>query len=233
MYVHKYLEAKRTYAKLKKIHERYINIPADNIGGAGIVIIVQLHNKPAVLIVHNKLTNKWDIPGGKIDPDENPTVTASRELREETKGLFKISHNILKDIPFRDKINPDTQHIYRSYFMYTTLPIIEFYYDNLSTLDIRARQTDISSSYFETDEIDFLYLDQFYQDITISKSVDLYTRRSNESPIILRRRDTAILRDSHDIIMKLLKTQPMGLKFASGDTKTSISYLKELKCYWL
>ncbi len=44
------------------------------------------HNGPdaRVLLVHHRLTRKWQFPGGHVEPGEEPAACAAREAHEET-----------------------------------------------------------------------------------------------------------------------------------------------------
>jgi ADP-ribose pyrophosphatase YjhB (NUDIX family) len=243
MYAEKYLQTKALYLRMTKQYQEFLSssntIPPNinsniipKIGGVGVILLTLHNSKPAVIIVHNKFTNKWDIPGGKLEGDLDPKETGYRELREESKGLFKLSPQTLDGAVYIDKLNPDTQTIYRAYILFITTPDIQLYNDNL--LELSRRSGLVPLSYMETDAMDFLYLEQFEADIMNDKGgKDLYTYRASGEPIIFRSRDKAVLRDSLKIIKKLLKTTPLVLNFNPDDRKTTTSYLKGLKCYWV
>ena len=74
MYLQKYLQTKALYLKMKKDYQSYLNTAPNihsniisNIGGVGVILLTIHNSKPAVIIVHNKFTNKWDMPGGKLE----------------------------------------------------------------------------------------------------------------------------------------------------------------------
>jgi len=53
-------------------------------------VIVASYRGKWIFVRHGE-RNTWEIPGGRREPDENITDTASRELREETGALkFQI-----------------------------------------------------------------------------------------------------------------------------------------------
>src|SRR5579872_2052115 len=176
MYAEKYLQTKAKYLKMKKDYQEYLS-PPPQIGGVGVILLTIHNSKPAVIIVHNKFTNKWDVPGGKLEGDSDPKVTGYRELREETKGLFKLSPKTLDGAAFIDKLNLDSHSIYRAYILFITTPNIQLYYDNL--LELSRRSGLVPLSYMETDAMDFLYLEQFEENIMNDRGSDLYTYRAN------------------------------------------------------
>jgi 8-oxo-dGTP pyrophosphatase MutT (NUDIX family) len=61
-----------------------------------------VHRDDAFLFIFRR--GKWDLPKGKIEPDESPEMAAVREVSEET-GLTSL---------FVDRKYPSTWHIYQS-----------------------------------------------------------------------------------------------------------------------
>jgi len=64
-------------------------------------VIVLRKNKETfqneVLLIHHKKFNKWMIPGGHIEPNENPNEAALREVKEETGLEIKLVSFIHKE----------------------------------------------------------------------------------------------------------------------------------------
>jgi 8-oxo-dGTP pyrophosphatase MutT (NUDIX family) len=44
-----------------------------------------------VLLIHRKIPDVWELPGGNIEYGENPSETAKREVKEET-GLIVLAY---------------------------------------------------------------------------------------------------------------------------------------------
>ena len=56
--------------------------PNEHAGGQGWRILITLRSDDQVLGGH------WELPGGKLEPDESPRDAVVRELREEV-GIFR------------------------------------------------------------------------------------------------------------------------------------------------
>lgn len=79
---------------------------------AGRVLIAQ---RPA----HKLMPLKWEFPGGKVEPGEDPAAAIVREIREElgcaiaiTQALAPFVHDyrtvVIEMIPFRCVLTPDS-----------------------------------------------------------------------------------------------------------------------------
>jgi 8-oxo-dGTP diphosphatase len=73
--------------------------PQTLLVAAGVVI-----EKGRVLLAQRKrgahLAGKWELPGGKVEPGEDPRVTVRRELLEEL-GIEVVAGEVL-DVTFHD-----------------------------------------------------------------------------------------------------------------------------------
>jgi 8-oxo-dGTP pyrophosphatase MutT (NUDIX family) len=56
-----------------------------------------IENEPKLLLLHHKKLNKWLIPGGHVEENENPVEAITREVLEETGirdfELISMIHN--------------------------------------------------------------------------------------------------------------------------------------------
>jgi 8-oxo-dGTP diphosphatase len=65
---------------------------------AGCIIV---NPERRILLLHRNTTKRrqWEIPGGKLDPNENATKAAVREMREETGLEVEVTRE-LGTVPF-------------------------------------------------------------------------------------------------------------------------------------
>jgi hypothetical protein len=178
-----------------------------NYSGAGVVVIERYNNKNAFYIVREE-NGIWSIPGGKRE-NEDKTIyyTAHKELKEETRGLFSISPDILKNCYSYDK-KAGSNMYYKAYFLYvtSTIPIFrKYYYNNKKIID--SNIISFSNPYHETDKIDRIYIDTFINDMAnIQPDGSMITHKvSNGEQIILRGRDASIIKHNIPVINKIGK----------------------------
>jgi ADP-ribose pyrophosphatase YjhB (NUDIX family) len=190
--------------------------------GAGVVIIQSYYNKNAFFIIREK-NGIWSIPGGKRDKtDKTIYYTAHKELKEESRGLFSISPDVLKNCYSYDK-NTGNSQFYKAYFMYVSpnTPITrKYYYNNKKIID--KNSLNFSHPYKETDKMDRIYVDTFIADLrNIQPDGTMITHKaSNGESIILRERDVAIIKNNINILNSL---QPYKLKFNKNNTINGIN----------
>jgi hypothetical protein len=178
-----------------------------NYSGAGVVVIERYNNRNAFYIVREE-NGIWSIPGGKREnKDRTIYYTAHKELKEETKGLFSISPDILKTCYSYDKKAGNNMY-YKAYFLYvtSTIPIFrKYYYNNKKIIDSNINS--FSNPYRETDKIDRIYVDTFIADMAnIQPDGSMITHKvSNGEQILLRGRDASVIKHNLKVINNIGK----------------------------
>lgn len=187
-----------------------------NYSGAGVVVIERYNNRNAFYIVREE-NGIWSIPGGKRDfADKTIYYTAHKELKEETKGLFSISPDILKTC-YSYNMKAGNNMYYKAYFLYvtSTIPIFrKYYYNNKKIIDSNINS--FPYPYRETDKIDRIYLDTFIADMAnIQPDGSMITHKvSNGEQIVLRGRDVSIIKHNIKVINNIGK--PLMLQFTNN-----------------
>jgi 8-oxo-dGTP diphosphatase len=77
-----------------------------NKGIINLFVIAAVIKGKKVLLIHRKIPDVWELPGGNIEYGENPSETAKREVKEET-GLDVKVKTILE---IGSTIRPDKVH---------------------------------------------------------------------------------------------------------------------------
>jgi len=190
-----------------------------NYSGAGVVLIERYNNKKAFFIVRER-NGIWSIPGGKHENINKPIYyTAHKELKEETRGLFSISPDILKTCYSYDKKAGNNLY-YKAYFLYvtSTIPIFRKYYYNNNKI---AEQ---NYEYNETDKIDRIYLDTFINDMhNMQLDGSIITHKvSNGEQIILRGRDASIIKHNIKVINNI-QPYKFSLQFTNNNNINGVS----------
>lgn len=185
---------------------------SNKITGSGVMLIHHYNGEPSIIIVHNKHSDKWDIPGGRVDSsDISPQYTAAKELKEETGCLFNIDMNILDKAEYCDISKADMT--YRCYILFIEADIHrKYYYDNMKILN----KYNVPHCYKETDKLNRLKLNDFKLDNKI-----------------IRDRDATIIKKSIDIIDKVLKTVPIKLKYSDNKKISEFPNITNLKSYYI
>ena len=121
------------------------------------VHVVLVDDNGSILLVRGKSNQKWQLPGGLIDPGETADEAALREFKEET-GFELTNHPINAQF---QKISKDGYtHQYKTNINFKEL--LDYYYppkDNLYWDPINAQYYDIKKN--EHDAISFFYLNKF------------------------------------------------------------------------
>jgi hypothetical protein len=197
-----------------------------NYSGAGVVVIERYNNKNAFYIVREK-NGIWSIPGGKRDRYDNTYYTAYKELKEESKGLFSISPDILKTCYSYD-LKAGNNMYYKAYFIYitSTIPIFrKYYYNNKKIIDDNSQLGRILFPYHETDKIDRIYIDTFIADLpNIQPDGSMITHKvSNGEQIVLRGRDVSIIKHNIKVINSMQSNNIGNLRFTNNNTINGIT----------
>lgn len=79
---------------------------------AAVVIIKEEENKKYVLL-NERSKNKWELPGGKVEPGETSSQAAIREIKEETNIKIKP-----KDLLIIDELMPEYNNKKCNYYAY-------------------------------------------------------------------------------------------------------------------
>lgn len=132
-YQYKYLKYKNKYLKLiNQLGGSFWEDPNNHqhIHAAGLILIENYRGVPSIIFFRSLLApprhGKYELPGGSIDHGSNPWVTAVKELREESRGLFNINANFINnpanrvqyiDVPYT--CGPHTCYN-RQYILYIT-----------------------------------------------------------------------------------------------------------------
>lgn len=67
-----------------------------------VIVLRCLGPQSEVLMIHHKKFNRWMIPGGHIESNENPNQAAIREVYEETGISIKLISFLHKHLPVSD-----------------------------------------------------------------------------------------------------------------------------------
>lgn len=129
------------YYKYFKYKSKYLNLieqfggaewvdptNGNRIHGAGIILIENYRGLPSIIMYRSILPGprhgKYELPGGGIDMRSDPWTTATKELREESRGLFNIDPNFIRnpaiqyvDVPFQYR---GQTYYNRQYIIYIT-----------------------------------------------------------------------------------------------------------------
>ncbi|MGH6683664.1 MAG: NUDIX domain-containing protein, partial [Pseudolabrys sp.] len=75
-------------------------------------IVVRGGTRPRIAVVQRSKDDRWVLPRGKLERDENPAAGARREVIEETGHRVKV-HEYLGAITYRARGRPKVVHFWR------------------------------------------------------------------------------------------------------------------------
>jgi 8-oxo-dGTP pyrophosphatase MutT (NUDIX family) len=67
-----------------------------------VLVFKELSPEPEILLIFHKKLGKWMVPGGHVEPSENPQECAIREVKEETGIEIKLMSFIHNELPNAD-----------------------------------------------------------------------------------------------------------------------------------
>ena len=188
--------------------------------GAGVIPIIIIDNKPHLILFMLNRGSLTDA-GGRIEKQTSIIDTASRELFEESAGLFNISSKILdKNSVYIDITGYDTDY-YRSYLIILNnfdITYIDYYNSNLLKI-----KTEKYNPFSETRGIYLISLDNIHV-------IDNHTfvNTQDNQIIVVSGRTSKIIQKIYDICQnfdnfydKIIKTvKPINIKKDKTDITT-------------
>jgi 8-oxo-dGTP pyrophosphatase MutT (NUDIX family) len=81
-------------------HDTLVTFTAAEHGSADHILVVAQHDA-AVILVRSRCRDRWELPGGELEPGDDAAARAATELREETgqraAGLRACGTAIIRD----------------------------------------------------------------------------------------------------------------------------------------
>jgi len=110
-----------------------VKITDNNFTSAHVVII----KDGSVLILRRSQTDAWmpghyGLPGGKLEPEENPKEAASRECKEEAS--LNVSPT---DLVFLPQVSKQKKHAFFYTTKYTGEPKLDFEHDDFAWVNLK------------------------------------------------------------------------------------------------
>lgn len=177
--------------------------------GSGVLIIEdyikQDRKIKSVVLVRNKSSQLFGDFGGMYEKrDKLLQVTASKELKEESRNLIDLDWNILQDQKYVDVIsNKKRNEYYRIYIIKINGICRKYFHYNRKIID----KSDLKRYYKETDDIRHISIDDINFDNIKIRMNDIYNKE-----ISLSRRVRNILRNSKNIIKKVSNGKSLSIQ---------------------
>jgi hypothetical protein len=177
--------------------------------GSGVLIIEdyikQDRKIKSVVLVRNKSSQLFGDFGGMYEKrDKLLQVTASKELKEESRNLIDLDWNILQDQKYVDVIsNKKRNEYYRIYIIKINGICRKYFHYNRKIID----KSDLKRYYKETDDIRHISIDDINFDNIKIRMNDIYDKE-----ISLSRRVRNILRNSKNIIKKVSNGKSLSIQ---------------------
>ena len=180
--------------------------------GAGVVVVEKYRKSngvvvPCIILVRTKMSGLYMDFGGTYETSHGGLrVTATSELREESRNLLHVSPLKLKkyvDIP-------SGRHSYRAYIIRIE-GIIRKYFDyNAKLLDRRHKKgINVPRSWRETDDIRHIPISEI-NPIKLGMRGMITLKDVNGVNIHLHGRAKSVLMHSYRLILNALKKNPLG-----------------------
>lgn len=164
--------------------------------GAGVLLITIINNEKYIILAEER-SHVYSDFGGRRDDGEDVALTASRELFEESRTMFKINPEKLGKQLYVDKINKKDKK-YRLYIVCTN-NVQEYEPDDFKKVFHKnyKKAKALGKHYMETNDVTFVSLDKIKKTISKNKNTvtDYYSKK-----IVLRDRILNILIDNIHII---------------------------------
>lgn len=156
------------------------------ISGAGVLIVEDYMNEKCVTLFRDKYSRRYEEGGGKVDTEdgENTKKTASRELMEESRNMFRISEKDLTTYVEHEN--------YRCYVVMVRGPIYGkyFYYNQI----VLNGTTTTPEDWKDTDNMDRFVVDTLVKDGLKTKEGHLRSTTYEGKTVTISGRTKACIR---------------------------------------
>lgn len=172
--------------------------------GAGVIVVEDYRTKDnkivrSILIVRNKASQKSSDFGGSYENTHNSlTITASKELLEESRNLIKVSPKILEQSKSFDIQNERQNTSYRIYIIKTQNVSSKYYNHNKNIIDADHNS---KKQWKETDLIYHIPIDNIDFDRLLDRKTIVVSDVHNED-VVLDMRLRKLLKVGEALIRK-------------------------------